>query len=79
MAVDFFLIDAPHAVPEEFRAWEAAKAQHRAVFLRCISAQAVSAEQTALDAEGRAAQTEADRLERVAREAWSRAARDYVA
>lgn len=70
MTVDFFLIDAPHAVPQEFRAWGAAKERHRAVFLRCVDAVAGSAEQTALDAEGQAAKHEADRLEQVARTAW---------
>ena len=70
MTVDWFLIDAPHVVPAEFRAWEAAKAHHRTVFLRCVDAQGDSAEQAALDAEGQAAKIEADRLEQIAREAW---------
>ncbi|CAM5534091.1 hypothetical protein AFAE65S_00113 [Alcaligenes phenolicus] len=71
MTVDWFLIDAPHVVAAEFQAWEAAKAHHRAVFLRCIDAQD-SAERAALDAEGQAAKIEADRLEQIAREAWKR-------
>ena len=73
MTVDFFLIDAPHTVPQEFKAWEAAKAHHRAVFLRCVDAEDGSAEQSRLDAEGRAAKGEADRLEQAARTAWLRA------
>ncbi len=71
MAIDWFLIDAPHVVPAEFAAWEAAKAHHRTVFLQCIEAQD-SAERAALDAEGRAVKIEADRLEQVARDAWTR-------
>lgn len=71
MTVDYFLIDAPHTVPQEFATWQAAKEHHRAVFLRCIDAQDGSAERAALDAEGQAAKIEADRLERAARRAWS--------
>lgn len=70
MTVDYFLIDGPHVVPQEFRAWEAAKEHHLAIFLRCIDAEAGSTEQTALDAEGVAAKAEADRLENIARQAW---------
>lgn len=70
MAVDFFLIDAPHVVPREFAAWEAAKEYHRHVFLRCIDAEEGSAERATLDAEGQAAKIESDRLEQIAREAW---------
>lgn len=72
MTVDWFLIDAPHVVPCEFEAWEAAKERHRAVFLRCIDAQDGSAEQAALEAEGQAAKVEADRLEQIARETWAK-------
>lgn len=78
MTVDFFLIDAPRAVPQEFKAWEAAKEHHRGVFLRCVDAEAGSAEQASLDAEGWAAKVEADRLEQVARTAWLRALRQSV-
>ncbi len=78
MTVDFFLIDAPHAVPQEFQAWEAAKAHHRAVFLRCVDAEDGSAEQSRLDTEGWAAKAEADRLEQAARTAWLRAKRQSV-
>ncbi len=72
MAVDYFLIDAPHAIPEEFEAWEAATAHHRAIFYRCIEALDGSAEQATLEAEGRAAQAEAERLEQIAREKWAK-------
>lgn len=72
MAADWFLIDAPHVVPREFEAWQAAKMRHRAVFQRFLDAQDGSAEQAALDAEGGAAKSEADRFERIAREAWIR-------
>lgn len=78
MTVDFFLINASHAVPQEFQAWEAAKAHHRAVFLRCVDAEDGSAEQSRLDAEGRAAKAEADRLEQAARTAWLRAKQQSV-
>ncbi len=78
MTVDFFLIDAPHAVPQEFQAWAAAKDHHRAVFLRCVAAEAGSAEYARLDAEGQAAKTEAARLEQVARAAWLHALRQSV-
>ncbi|MDF6970136.1 hypothetical protein NMT62_24265, partial [Escherichia coli] len=78
MTVDFFLIDAPHTVPQEFQAWEAAKAHHRAVFLRYVDAEDGSAEQSRLDTEGRAAKAEADRLEQAARTAWLRAKRQSV-
>lgn len=71
MTVDWFLIDAPHVVPREFEAWEAAKEHHRAVFRRCLAAPAGGADQAALDAEGQAAKIEADRLEQIAREAWA--------
>lgn len=72
MTVDWFLVDAPHIVPQEFAAWEGAKAHHHAVFLRCLNAPAGGEEQAALDGEGRAAKAEADRLEQIAREAWKR-------
>ncbi len=78
MTVDYFLIDAPHTVPQEFAAWEAAKERHHAVFLRCIDAPDGSAERAALDAEGKAAKIEATRLERVARQAWKRVPRRAV-
>jgi len=78
MTVDFFLIDAPRTVPQEFQAWAAAKDHHRAVFLRCVAAENGSVEQARLDAEGRAAKAEAARLEQVARTAWLRAHRQSV-
>ena len=72
MTVDWFLIDAPQIVPQDFGAWEAAKARHRDLFLRCLDAETGSAEQAALDVKGQAAKLEADRLEQIAREAWKR-------
>lgn len=72
MTVDWFLVDAPHVVPQEFQAWEAAKERHLAVFLRCCDAPAGSVEQAALDAEGRAIKIEVDNLEKVARAAWEK-------
>jgi hypothetical protein len=33
MMVDRFLIDAPRAVPEEFKAWEIAKERQQSVYL----------------------------------------------
>ena len=65
MAVEFFLIDAPHAVPAEFAAWVAAKERHREVFLQVLDGRA-------LEASAVAAAAEADRLEQVARQAWAR-------
>ena len=70
MTVDWFLIDAPHVVPEEFQAWDAAVKRHHSVFLRCCEAPEGSDEQVALDAEGVRLKAEADRLERIARSAW---------
>lgn len=72
MTVDWFLVDAPQAVPREFQAWEAAKERHRAVFLSCCDAKNGSPEQAALDAEGRALTTEAEHLENIARAAWAK-------
>lgn len=71
MAVDYFLIDAPSAVPREFEAWEAAKARHMAVFQRCLNAPDGSAEWVTLNTEGHAAKIEAGRLEQIARERWA--------
>ena len=58
MTVDYFLIDGPHSVPVDFRAWDAAAAG--------------SHERAELDKAGRAAQAVADELESVARAAWGR-------
>lgn len=70
MTVDWFLIDAPHTVPSEFAAWEAAKENHRAIFFRACKAEIGSAEFVALDAAGREAVAEVARLEQIARDAW---------
>lgn len=56
MTVDWFLVDAPGVVPEEF--------------LRCLDAKDSSAERDQLDAEGLALRQEVDQLERQARDAW---------
>lgn len=70
MAVEYFLIDAPTAIPQEFAAWEDAKAQHLAIFWKCVEAPDGSAEKEALEEEGRAAKIKADSLEQAARQAW---------
>lgn len=72
MAIDWFLLDAPHLVPEEFKAWESARGRHRAVFLRSCNMQLSSADLAALDIEGKAIKVEVDRLEQDARQAWLR-------
>jgi len=70
MAVDWFLVDAPHSVPQEFKAWDAAKKRHQAVFLRCCDASDGSPERAALNEEGQSLKIEVDRLEKIARDAW---------
>lgn len=72
MAVDYFLIDGPHTVPQEFAAWEQAKEQHYAIFLQAIAADPNSEAGRALDLQGEKAAAEVSRLERIAREAWAR-------
>ena len=73
MAVEWFLIDAPHLVPSEFRAWTEAKERHYAIFRQAVDAQASGKPDEALEAAGVAAKVEADRLERIAWDAWQRA------
>ena len=70
MAVDYFLIDAPHTVPEEMEAMHAAYERWRAVFHRWYDAKLGSAERAKLDIEGTVLMKEVDRLEQVARAAW---------
>lgn len=74
MTVDWFLVDAPGTVPQEYQAWFAAKERHHEVFLRCCAAPVGSEEQAALDAEGKVLKAEVDRLEQIARDAWMNAA-----
>ena len=71
MAVDFFLIDAPHVVPEEFSAWEAAKKQRHEIFLRACDASDQD-EIAALDVQARALKEEEDGLKKVAYAAWEK-------
>lgn len=73
MAVEFFLIDAPHIVPAEFEAWQAAKQRHRDLFLQVLALDEKGASFRALEAAAIEAAAEADRLEQAARRAWSRA------
>lgn len=70
MAVDWFLVDAPSVVPEEFSAWQDAKEKHRSIFLRAC--ETLDGNAPFLDAEGLAAAEEAIRLEKIARDAWMR-------
>ena len=72
MTVDYFLIDGPHSVPVEFQAWSDAKDRYMVIFRTWVAAGAGSDERVQLDKAGRAAQTVADDLERVARAAWDR-------
>ncbi|MFP3709701.1 hypothetical protein SB783_37440 [Paraburkholderia sp. SIMBA_009] len=72
MAVDWFLVDARHAVPAEFAAWEVATERHRALVYRAIDAEEGGEEYAALEAAGLEAKREADRLEQIARDAWKR-------
>lgn len=72
MTVDYFLIDGPHTVPAEFRAWNAAKERYMVIFRAWVAAAAGSDERAELDKAGRAAQAVADELESVARAAWGR-------
>lgn len=72
MTVDWFLVDAPQVVPQEFKAWEAAKERHRDVVLRCCDAAPGSIEQATLDAEGQTLKIEVDGLEKIARSAWAK-------
>ncbi|GKT26903.1 hypothetical protein [Acidovorax sp. SUPP3334] len=71
MAVEFFLIDAPHTVPVEHAAWQAALARWRIAadrVFQCESwdnSQFERLNQVAVDAKH-----EADRLEQVTRMAW---------
>lgn len=70
MTVDWFLVDAPGVVPDEFEAWRSAMARHHKVVLRCLDTKVGSAERDQLNAEGLALRLEVDQLERRAREAW---------
>ena len=74
MAVDFFLIDAPHVVPVEFAAWRAAETRFGNIVMRWCDAKS-DAEKAALDCEGRVVKAEVDRLLLVARRAWLQASR----
>ena len=70
MAVDYFLIDGPSAVPVEFAAWQAAKKLHFDLFEKAIALKAADPRTAELNQAGEMAAAEAVRLERVAREAW---------
>jgi len=74
MAVDFFLIDAPHVVPVEFAAWRAVETRFDDIVMRWCDADS-DAEKAALDFESRVVKAEADRLYQVARRAWLQASR----
>ena len=60
MTVDWFLVDAPHVVPQEFQAWETAKERHRSVFFRCCDANEGTSERVALQVEGEALKIEVE-------------------
>lgn len=77
MAVDYFLIDGPHTVPQEFSAWERAKEQHHAIFLQAIAEDLDSEAGRELELQGQKAAAEVLRLERIAREAWARTHAPY--
>lgn len=70
MAGDFFLIDAPQAVPGEFATWAAAKQNHEDLFLAYLDAELGSATANDLERAALEAKFTSNRLERVAREAW---------
>jgi hypothetical protein len=73
MAVESFLIDAPHVVPSEFAAWEAAKQRHRELFLQVLALDPKGTSDRVLEGAAIKAAAEADRLEQVARQVWARA------
>ncbi|WP_375576585.1 hypothetical protein [Paracidovorax oryzae] len=68
MAVDYFLIDAPESVPDEFNAWMVAKKRHFSLFDEYMSAS--SDRRGEMSVMAAAANVEADRLEGIARDAW---------
>ncbi|ABM33251.1 hypothetical protein QRO08_11435 [Paracidovorax citrulli] len=68
MAVDYFLIDAPESVPDEFNAWVVAKNRHFSLFDEYMSAG--SDRRSEISVIACAAKVEADRLEGIARRAW---------
>ncbi|MGO4333216.1 hypothetical protein [Cupriavidus sp. M-11] len=72
MTVDWFLIDAPRVVPDEFSAWEVAESQWIELFYRLLDAKAGSHAERELEHQVMAAKREADRLEQVARAIWAR-------
>nr|WP_317623820.1 hypothetical protein [Acidovorax sp. SUPP3334]BDH38330.1 hypothetical protein AVHM3334_23025 [Acidovorax sp. SUPP3334] len=67
MAVEYFLIDAPHVVPVQYQAWEAAKERHFALFQRVLSLSAREGGHADLEGAAQDAADEAARLEQVAR------------
>lgn len=69
MAVDWFLVDGPSAVPREFAAWLDAKQHRDELALRCLDAFGTPAF-SSLEIAVREAVKEADRLEQFAREMW---------
>lgn len=74
MAVEYFLIDAPHTVPVEHAAWQEALARWRIAADRVFKCESWN-DSTFERLNGVAvdAKQEADRLEQVARAAWNNA------
>ncbi|GKS73336.1 hypothetical protein AVME950_00590 [Acidovorax sp. SUPP950] len=74
MTVEYFLIDAPHTVPDEYAAWVQAKNRHHALFLEFITKckGRTDADALAMETLALAAAAEAQRLEIVARQAWAK-------
>ncbi len=70
MAVDWFLIDAPYEVPDEFSAWQSASARLNALILRIVDVRPGTDAFVNLQGAARDAKLEADRLEIKARAAW---------
>ncbi|GKS91586.1 hypothetical protein [Acidovorax sp. SUPP2539] len=71
MAVEFFLIDAPHTVPVEHAAWQEALARWRIAADRVFNCESWDNSQfERLNHAAVEAKQEADRLEQIARAAW---------
>jgi hypothetical protein len=70
MAVDWFLIDAPYEVPDEYSAWQSASTRLNTLILRIIDVRPGTEAFVSLQEAARDAKREADRLEAAARAAW---------
>lgn len=70
MAVDFFLVDAPHTVPTEYNEWQAAYRRWHSLFKRVMESDQWHCNVDALEEQACTAKAEADWLEQIARQAW---------